>query len=202
MAECRQDVYNSHLGLIIHVAKKYYKVASAVGIQFEELLSEGCIGLLEAYNRYDKEKNSKLSTYATIWIKKRISDAINKKRNRDIIKREDIEILNFDEEYEDKEGKKKNIYDRFYVEGSYEEYERNLDNEELREIIEELISKLPKEYEEVIRMRYGIGMEEKSLSEIAKKMKCTKRQIFRIEKTALEILKTLASKKNLEYFLY
>lgn len=208
MQGCQQDVLSLHKGLIIHMAKKYHKVASTIGIEFEELLSEGYIGLLEAYSRYDETKSSKLSTYATIWIKKKILNAINKRRSvlsgteyvsSKVRYEGEVNIVSLDSEYEENEGK--SVYDRLHVEGDYELYQKELENRELAQILKEMITKLPKEYRDVIKMRYGIGIQKKSLSEIAQKLKCSKKQVYRIEKEALEMLRVLAKKRNLHYFL-
>lgn len=42
------------------------------GIQVEDLIQEGMIGLFEASTRYKPGKNASFETYASFWIKKRI----------------------------------------------------------------------------------------------------------------------------------
>ena len=42
------------------------------GIEFEEIVQEGCIGILEAVNRFDINKGTKFLTYATSYIEKYI----------------------------------------------------------------------------------------------------------------------------------
>lgn len=225
------DVLKSHQGLVIHIAQKYSNVAHLLGIEFRELLAEGYVGLLEAYNRFDKEKNTKLSTYAVFWIRKRIINTIAKHRSilsgveyvsskvsyeqerEQIYEEKGISSETFNDYlkavnnvisldgYTTDEEDKKDIYERLYVEGDYEKYERELERRELSEILEEMISKLPYEHREVIRMKYGIGTDPRSLSEIASTLGCSKRRINRIEKEALKMLKKLAKARNLEYFL-
>jgi len=65
---------DKHLPLVKSIASKYIHST----IPFEDLIQEGTIGLWEAWQRYDPEKDAKFSTYATYWIKKRILEAVGK----------------------------------------------------------------------------------------------------------------------------
>jgi RNA polymerase sigma factor (sigma-70 family) len=55
-------------GLVRVIAGKYARY----GVQYDDLVQEGMIGLWEAQRRYDPEKGASLATYAGFWIKKRI----------------------------------------------------------------------------------------------------------------------------------
>lgn len=50
------------------------------GLPYEDLLQEGMLGLWEAAQRFDPSRNTKLTTYAAYWIKKRIITAIRKEK--------------------------------------------------------------------------------------------------------------------------
>ena len=66
--------------LIIHNVKLVfsiaYKFSHVQGIEFDDLISEGIIGLLKAAEKYNPDK-AKFSTYATWWIKQTIFAYIN-----------------------------------------------------------------------------------------------------------------------------
>lgn len=68
----KDDVIKDHLRLVHMVIRKYTKVAINQGISYEDLYSEGCIGLLKAFDKYDptkfEGKVTKFSTYAVPMI--------------------------------------------------------------------------------------------------------------------------------------
>ncbi|MCK9557518.1 MAG: sigma-70 family RNA polymerase sigma factor [Candidatus Cloacimonetes bacterium] len=59
-------------GMVINLAKRHFCGKP----DFEDLVQEGMLGLLEANNRYDPSKGTKFSTYAYYWIEKRILAAL------------------------------------------------------------------------------------------------------------------------------
>lgn len=75
---CNTIVENNIL-LVINIAKKFQNR----GLDLEDLIQDGSIGLLKAIQRYDFNKGYTFSTYATYWIKESIIDAII---NSDVIK--------------------------------------------------------------------------------------------------------------------
>jgi RNA polymerase primary sigma factor len=68
----REAFIKNHLGLVHLVAKKYW------GMPYEDLVQEGCIGLLVAIERFDPERGYRFSTYANFWIRRSISRALQK----------------------------------------------------------------------------------------------------------------------------
>lgn len=70
--EAREALINHNLRLVISIAKLYI----GRGIAFSDLVQEGNIGLMIAVDKYEVDKGFKFSTYATYWIKQRISRAV------------------------------------------------------------------------------------------------------------------------------
>jgi RNA polymerase sigma factor (sigma-70 family) len=66
------DLVTSHLFYVIQVAKEYRNL----GIPFEDLMSEGNVGLMEAARRFDRTRGVKFISYATWWIRKRMWDLV------------------------------------------------------------------------------------------------------------------------------
>lgn len=66
----KNKLYYSNLRLVISLAKRICKNTS---VSEEDKMQIGTLGLIRAINRFDYEKNNKVSTYATHWIKQKIS---------------------------------------------------------------------------------------------------------------------------------
>ena len=66
-------IIESNLRFVVSVAKKYQNQ----GIDLEELIAEGNIGLMRAYERFDVNKNYKFITYAVWWIRQAILTSIH-----------------------------------------------------------------------------------------------------------------------------
>lgn len=70
--EAKDQLTRANLRLVVSVAKRYM----GRGIQFQDLVQEGNVGLLRAVEKFDHKKGYKFSTYATWWIRQAVSRAI------------------------------------------------------------------------------------------------------------------------------
>ena len=68
----RNKILKSNLRLVISIAKKY----QSRGLQLQDLIQEGNLGLMKAVDKFDYRRKHKFSTYATWWIKQTIMRAI------------------------------------------------------------------------------------------------------------------------------
>jgi RNA polymerase primary sigma factor len=66
--DARRQLIEANLRLVLNIAKQYRNM----GIPFQDLISEGNIGLMTAIDKFDPRKGHRLSTYATWWIRQRI----------------------------------------------------------------------------------------------------------------------------------
>ena len=77
--EARNRFLESNIKLVINVANSMTQGKSYGILSFEDLVSEGTLGLLRAVEKFDSDKGFKFSTYAHHWIKQAIYRAISSK---------------------------------------------------------------------------------------------------------------------------
>lgn len=70
--ESRSRFIEANLRLVVFTAKKF----QSRGLELEDLIQEGNVGLIKALEKFDPKKGNKFSTYAVWWIRQMISRAI------------------------------------------------------------------------------------------------------------------------------
>jgi RNA polymerase primary sigma factor len=68
----RTALVERHLALVMGIARRY----AGRGVPFEDLIQEGNLGLLRAAERFDPTQGARFATYATWWVRQRISQAV------------------------------------------------------------------------------------------------------------------------------
>jgi len=66
------SLVSSHIRLVARLAANFRRY----GLSQEDLISEGCVGLVQAINRFDARKGFRLSTYAKWWIRAAMQEYI------------------------------------------------------------------------------------------------------------------------------
>ena len=72
----KEELINQNMPIVKSIASKYY--TNKIGMEYEDLVSYGVMGLLDASDKFDEEKGVKFSTYASIRITSYIIDEIRK----------------------------------------------------------------------------------------------------------------------------
>ena len=107
--EAKNHFIASNLRLVIKIARPYENL----GLDLEDLISEGNIGLVSAVDRFDPEKGAKFSTYAGFWIRQRIMRALSNHssiiRMPCYLKQLYLNYLKYLEAYQEKHDKKPSI---------------------------------------------------------------------------------------------
>ena len=73
--QAREQLVESNMKLVIHVAK-YYRYR---GVAYPDLIEEGTFGLMKSVEKFDPDKGFRFSTYATWWIRQSVCRAIAEK---------------------------------------------------------------------------------------------------------------------------
>lgn len=73
----RHERIVSNLGFVVKTARQYRNL----GLSFDDLISEGNVGLIQAADRFDDTKGVKFITYAIWWIRKAMLMALSRQVN-------------------------------------------------------------------------------------------------------------------------
>lgn len=179
--EAKNILIEHNLRLVAHVVKKYQNTDE----ELDDLISIGTIGLIKAISTFNGERASRLSTYAARCIENEILMFLRSK------KKYSREVSLYEPIGTDKEGNEINLLD--VIESAPVDIVENCtlrDNTvTLLEAMPRLLSK--KEYQ-VLCCRYGLfGEEEQTQREIAEKLSISRSYVSRIEKNAIQKLRTL-----------
>ena len=176
--EARLTLIERNLRLVVYIAKRF----DNTGIEMDDLVSIGTIGLIKAVGSYNPEKNIKLATFASRCIENEILMYLRKaSRTRTEVSLD--EPLNVDFE-----GNMLLLADVLGtdVESVYNDVE---DSEEKR-ILKETFLGLPERERQILELRFGLyGKEEMTQKEIADMMGISQSYISRLEKKIVDNLK-------------
>lgn len=174
----RTKLIEHNLRLVVFLAKKYENT----GVDLEDLVSIGTIGLIKGVNTYKLDKNIKLATYASRCIDNEILMFLRKnKRRRGEISFEDS--LSYDSE-----GNELHLED---ILGTADDIvTRPLEEEIEKKILYQELSKLNDRDKEIMIMRYGLfNTKEMTQKEVAHALGISQSYISRIEKKVISRFK-------------
>ncbi len=167
-----------NLRLVVYIARRFENT----GVDLDDLISVGTIGLIKAVSSFNAEKNIKLATYASRCIENEILMHLRKTVK---LKSE----VSFDEPINsDWEGNELLLSDVMGTDADivYKKIEKGVENDLLKQALE----KLTKREKEIVILRFGIGeQEEKTQKEVADMLGISQSYISRLEKKIISRLK-------------
>lgn len=167
----RQTLIEHNLRLVVYIARRF----ESTGINLEDLISIGTIGLIKAVNTFDVTKNIKLATYASRCIENEILMFLRKAANR----RTEISISEpLSSDYDGNELLLSDIL------GTDEDsVMQPIEDDIDRMLLHEALSKLGERERTIISLRFGLdGGEEKTQKEVADMLGISQSYISRLEK--------------------
>ena len=176
-----KDILIEHnLRLVVFLAKKYENT----GVDLEDLVSIGTIGLIKGINTFSLSKNIKLATYASRCIDNEILMHLRK------IKRLKTEVSIESSLSFDSDGNELHLEDVLGTDSDV--VTRGIEKESDKKImINEVLHLNPRD-RDIMILRYGLmGHEELTQKEVAEKLGISQSYISRIEKKVIKRLKTL-----------
>ena len=174
----RQRLIEHNLRLVVYIAKRFENT----GINLEDLISIGTIGLIKAVNTYKSGKNIKLATYASRCIENEILMHLRK------VGAQRSEV-SFDEPLNtDWDGNELLLSDILGTDG--DEVSRPLEDDAERAMLRRAVSALSEREREIISLRFGLGCgREYTQKEVADLLGISQSYISRLEKKIIERLR-------------
>jgi len=176
--EARRELIEHNLRLVVYIARRFENT----GINIEDLISIGTIGLIKAVGTYRTDKNIKLATYASRCIENEILMYLRKNANR---KGE----VSFDEPLNtDWDGNELLLSDVLGTDS--DTVMRPIEEDVERSLLAAAIRTLSEREREIITMRFGLGGgKERTQKEVADYLGISQSYISRLEKRIISRLK-------------
>lgn len=179
--DARSKLIEHNLRLVVFLSKKYENT----GIDLEDLVSIGTIGLIKGVNTYKLDKNIKLATYASRCIDNEILMFLrkNKKRRTEISFEDSLSY--------DSEGNELHLEDILGTESDI--VTKGLEEETEKKMLHSEIAKLNERDREIMTLRYGLKSgKEMTQKDVAQVLGISQSYISRIEKKVIRRLKGIS----------
>ena len=172
--QAKEKLIEHNLRLVVYIAKKF----ESSGLDMEDLISIGAIGLIKAVQTYNYDKNIKLATYASRCIENEILMQLRKSTKQKLEVSLD-EPLNYD-------GDGNELLLSDVLSSEEDGVSKNLDQSVEKQLLWNSIKKLGKREQDIMKLRFGLeGKEEKTQKEVAEMLGISQSYISRIEKKIL-----------------
>ncbi len=175
-----EKLVRHNLRLVAHITKKYKNS----NIEQDDLISIGSIGLMKAIKTFTYEKGNSFSTYASRCIENEILMTFRSdKKNAQAVYLDDIISV-------DKDGNNLSLYE--ILNDNAPAVELQVENKILYNKVSKIIKEnLNSREQEILIKRFGLGgVQPKTQIEIAEELNISRSYISRLEKKALNLIKS------------
>ena len=178
--DAKKILVERNLRLVVYIAKKFENT----GMDLEDLISIGTIGLMKAINTFNTGKNIKLATYASRCIENEI---LMQLRRTSKLKSE----VSIDEPLnKDSDGNELLLSDILGTEDNVTS--KGIEDEVDKKLLRIAIEHLNHREKDIMKLRFGIGTtegKEKTQKEVADMMGISQSYISRLEKKIMKKMK-------------
>lgn len=177
--ESKKILVERNLRLVVYIAKKFENT----GMDLEDLISIGTIGLMKAINTFKTDKNIKLATYASRCIENEI---LMQLRRTTKIKTE----ISIDEPLnKDSDGNELLLSDILGTDNDITS--KRIEDEVDKKLLKIAIEHLNNREKDIMKLRFGIESDgkEKTQKEVADMMGISQSYISRLEKKIMKKMK-------------
>ena len=183
--EASATLIEHNLRLVVYIARRFENT----GINIEDLISIGTIGLIKAINTFRLDKNIKLATYASRCIENEILMYLRKNGAQ----RTEV---SFDEPLNtDWDGKELLLSDVLGTDSDV--VMRPIEADVDRQLLQTAVSHLSPRERDIITMRFGLGgIKELTQKEVADRLGISQSYISRLEKRIILRLRRELQKMN------
>jgi RNA polymerase sporulation-specific sigma factor len=175
----RDKIIEHNLRLVSHIIRKYYSSYEYT----DELLSVGSLGLIKAVDSFKPSVGTRFATYGAKCVQNEILMFFrgNKKRSAEVSINDQIDV--------DKDGNPLTYLDIISVPETIDnDLDMKIHIERLRDLVDGIL--LPRE-KQIIILRYGLkGYQPRTQREVAAYLGISRSYVSRIEKKALEKMKS------------
>lgn len=167
----RQTLIERNLRLVVYIARRFENT----GVNIEDLISIGTIGLIKAVGTFRADKNIKLATYSSRCIENEILMYIRK------ISGQKTEVSLDEPINTDWDGNELLLSDVLGTDG--DTVMRPMEDDVDRQLLREALERLPEREKQIVTMRFGLGgRQERTQKEVAELMGISQSYISRLEK--------------------
>ena len=174
----RQKLIERNLRLVVYIARRF----EHTGINIEDLISIGTIGLIKGVSTFRADRNIKLATYASRCIENEILMHIRK------ISGQKTEVSLDEPINTDWDGNELLLSDVLGTDG--DTVMRPMEEDVEQQLLREALARLPERDRSIVALRFGLGgRPEKTQKEVADLMGISQSYISRLEKRIMQRLR-------------
>ena len=174
----KQRLIERNLRLVVYIARRFENT----GINIEDLISIGTIGLIKAVSTFRADRNIKLATYSSRCIENEILMHIRK------IAGQKTEVSLDEPLNTDWDGNELLLSDVLGTDG--DTVMRPMEEDVEQQLLREALSRLPERDRYIVCLRFGLGgRPEKTQKEVADLMGISQSYISRLEKRIMQRLR-------------
>ena len=176
--QARQTLIERNLRLVVYIARRFENT----GINIEDLISIGTIGLIKAVGTFKSDRNIKLATYASRCIENEILMHIRK------IAGQKAEVSLDEPINTDWDGNELLLSDVLGTDGDI--VMRPMEEDAEQQLLREALARLPERERRIVSLRFGLGgRPEKTQKEVADLLGISQSYISRLEKRIMQRLR-------------